>query len=111
MNESNNVKFTEDNGKWFWKCYDTNGSVVHRSQLFETEKEAREDYEMNGGQYKSPSSEVEQTSTQEAVPANTDTGEVADQSNTAGTTAPEGDIGTGTAETVKDDQVNTEQTS
>ena len=111
MNESNNIKFTEDNGKWIWKCYDANGSVVHRSQLFETEKEAREDYEMNGGQYKNPSSEVEHSPVQEAVPTNTDTGEVADQSNTAGTTAPEGDIGIGTAETVKDDQVNIEQTS
>lgn len=89
MNESNNVKFTEDNGKWVWKCYDTNGSVVHRSQLFDTEREAREDYEINGEQYKTPLPETE--------------------SNAVGTTAPEDDMSNGTAEITKEDQVNAEQ--
>jgi type I restriction-modification system DNA methylase subunit len=59
MTESNNVRFAEDNGKWIWKCYDANGSVTHRSQLFNSEKEAREDYELNGGQYKASSTQPE----------------------------------------------------
>lgn len=49
MNESNNVKFAEDNGKWLWKRYDKNGSVIYRSPLFDTEREVREDYDINGG--------------------------------------------------------------
>jgi hypothetical protein len=48
MSESNNVKFAEDNGKWLWKRYDASGSVIYRSPLFDTEREAREDYELNG---------------------------------------------------------------
>lgn len=50
MNESNNVKFAEDNGKWLWKRYNKDGSVIYRSPLFDTEREAREDYDINGGQ-------------------------------------------------------------
>jgi hypothetical protein len=50
MSESNNVKFAEDNGKWLWKRYDANGSVIYRSSLFDTEREAREDYDRNGGE-------------------------------------------------------------
>lgn len=50
MSESNEVKFVEDNGKWLWKRYDADGSVTYRSPLFETEAQAREDYEMNAGQ-------------------------------------------------------------
>lgn len=48
MSESNNVKFVEAGGKWLWKRYDADGSVIFRSPLFNTEREAREDYEMNG---------------------------------------------------------------
>ena len=48
MSESNNVKFVEAEGKWLWKRYDVNGSVIFRSPLFETERAAREDYELNG---------------------------------------------------------------
>jgi len=48
MSESNNVKFAEDNGKWLWKRYNESGSVIFRSPLFDTEREAREDYELNG---------------------------------------------------------------
>ena len=57
MSESNNVKFVEDNGKWLWKRYDADGSVIYRSPLFDTEREAREDYEMNGGSPTSPAPE------------------------------------------------------
>lgn len=57
MSESNNVKFAEDNGKWLWKRYDAEGSVIYRSPLFDTEREAREDYEMNGGNPTSPTPE------------------------------------------------------
>ena len=48
MSESNNVRFIEDNGKWAWKRYDADGSVIYRSPLFDTEREAREDYDLNG---------------------------------------------------------------
>jgi len=48
MNESNNVRFAEADGKWLWKRYDENGSVTFRSPLFNTEREAREDYDMSG---------------------------------------------------------------
>ena len=68
MSESNNVRFVEDNGKWLWKRYDAEGSVIFRSPLFNTEREAREDYDING----SPS--------QESAPADT---------NPEETTAPE----------------------
>jgi hypothetical protein len=57
MSESNNVKFAEDNGKWLWKRYDAEGSVIYRSPLFDTEREAREDYEQNGGNPASPAPE------------------------------------------------------
>jgi hypothetical protein len=50
MSESNNVKFVEDNGQWLWKRYDAQGSVIFRSQYFNTEREAREDYDLNGGE-------------------------------------------------------------
>ena len=49
MSESNNVKFVEAGGKWLWKRYNEEGSVISRSELFNTEREAREDYEINGG--------------------------------------------------------------
>jgi IMP dehydrogenase/GMP reductase len=111
MNESNNVKFTEDNGKWVWKCYDTNGSVVHRSQLFDTEREAREDYEVNGGQYRTPSLETESAPTTETNQVSAEADQTPSESNTAGTTAPEGDVDIGNADTSKEDQVNTEQTA
>ncbi len=109
MNESNKVKFTEDNGKWVWKCYDTNGSVVHRSQLFNTEREAREDYEINGGQHTTPSPETESVPTPEIGQSDVATEQVPTEPNTASTTAPEDEMGNGTAETTKEDQVNTEQ--
>lgn len=60
MSESNNVRFVEDNGKWLWKRYDAEGSVIFRSPLFDTEREAREDYDINGGSI--PSSAEENTS-------------------------------------------------
>ncbi len=57
MTESNNVKFVEAEGKWLWKRYDENGSVIYRSPLFNTEREAREDYGVNGGKPEEVSSE------------------------------------------------------
>lgn len=94
MTESNNVKFVEDNGKWLWKRYDENGSVTFRSPLFETEREAREDYEANGG------SVQESQPVQESSPENVgaETAPAAPQEETsAGTTAPEGDLSAGNA--------------
>lgn len=43
------VKYVEHNGKWKWKRYDENGSVVYRSPEFNTEREARADYDENWG--------------------------------------------------------------
>jgi IMP dehydrogenase/GMP reductase len=93
MTESNNVRFVQDDGKWVWKCYDANGSVVHRSQLFETEKEAREDYEVNGGQYKpeaSAQANNASVSTEQPAPAT-------EEADSAGNAAPEGEVNAGTA--------------
>lgn len=68
MSESNNVKFVEAEGKWLWKRYDVNGSVIFRSPLFETERAAREDYEINGG---APAPSAETTSTESAPSTDT----------------------------------------
>jgi hypothetical protein len=78
MSESNEVKFVEDNGKWLWKRYDADGSVTFRSPIFETEAQAREDYEMNGGQTGSST-----------VPENTEAG-ATDASAEANTSTSEG---------------------
>ena len=67
MSESNNVKFAEDNGKWLWKRYDTTGSVIYRSPLFDTERESREDYEVNGGKNNGEPIPSDDTSTGEAA--------------------------------------------
>lgn len=109
MSESNNVKFVEANGKWLWKRYDVSGSVIFRSPEFETEREAREDYEMNGiGPI--PSS-PENTST------DADSANASDSSNadTAQDTAPEGGaestVGTATEEENKPAEDNTAGTA
>jgi hypothetical protein len=47
--DNSTVRFVEDKGKWMWKRYDANGSVIGRSELFDTERGAREDYEAKGG--------------------------------------------------------------
>lgn len=92
MTESNNVKFAEDNGKWLWKRYDENGSVIHRSELFDTERQARDDYEANGGQYKpEASAQTHETSEPANQPAS-----APEESNTAGNVAPEGEVSAGT---------------
>lgn len=81
MSESNNVKFVEAEGKWLWKRYDENGSVIYRSPLFNTEREAREDYDINGG------------SSQESEPADT----------APSTTTPENDISADTVPAAPED--------
>jgi hypothetical protein len=48
-NDSSTVRFVEDKGKWMWKRYDANGSVIGRSELFDSESGAREDYQVKGG--------------------------------------------------------------
>jgi hypothetical protein len=73
MTESNNVKFVEAEGKWLWKRYDENGSVIYRSPLFNTEREAREDYDVNGGKPEESSSEqVASSSETTTAPENQD---------------------------------------
>ena len=81
MSESNNVKFVESEGKWLWKRYDENGSVIYRSSLFNTEREAREDYDINGG------------NSQESEPVDT----------TLSTTTPENDISADTVPSAPED--------
>lgn len=49
MSNESTVKFIEDKGKWMWKRYDANGSVIGRSELFDSESDAREDYQVKGG--------------------------------------------------------------
>lgn len=73
MSESNNVKFVEDNGQWLWKRYDAQGSVIFRSPFFSTEREAREDYEINGS---------EDSSTEENTSADIGAGEATIPSST-----------------------------
>lgn len=96
MSESNDVKFVEANGKWLWKRYNAEGSVISRSQLFDTEREAREDYQAHGndGQTTAPSQPDSQTQNTEVSEPVTPT---PDSSNDAGNVAPEGEISAGTA--------------
>ncbi len=84
MSESNNVKFVEANGKWMWKRYDVSGSVIFRSPEFDTERQAREDYEANGGEAQT----VPSAPTAEASES---------QPTDAGNVAPEGEVSAGTA--------------
>ena len=104
MSESNNVKFVEANGKWMWKRYDEQGSVIFRSPEFDTEREAREDYEINGA-----GTIPENTSTDVA---NTDESA---NSEVAQDTAPEGQaessVGTATEEESKPAEDNTAGTA
>jgi hypothetical protein len=86
MSESNNVKFVESDGKWLWKLYGTNGSVVHRSNLFDTEQEARSNYEAYGNGV-GPSNAEEANTVPEAP-------QQAPEGSTAG---PEADLGAGNA--------------
>jgi hypothetical protein len=84
MSESNNVKFVEANGKWLWKRYDEQGSVIFKSPEFDTERQAREDYEVNGGEaHTAPSAPTADVS--ESQPTD------------AGNVAPEGEVSAGTA--------------
>ena len=93
MSESNNVKFAEANGKWLWKRYDENGSVIHRSFLFDTERQAREDYDINGGEPQASVPEAGPVSTEATAPVDPTSPESADAENTA----PEGGIDAGSA--------------
>src|SRR4051812_41969563 len=86
MSESNNVKFVEANGKWLWKRYDEQGSVIFKSPEFDTERLAREDYEANGGET--------QTSTETAPESGTT---APAETNTVGNAAPEGEVSAGNA--------------
>ena len=82
MSESNNVKFVEADGKWLWKRYDENGSVIYRSPLFNTEREAREDYDVNGGQ-------PQESAPEQAAPSSETTAAPENQDATAGTATSE----------------------
>jgi len=90
MSESNNVKFVENKGKWMWKRYDEQGSVTFRSPEFDTERGAREDYEANGDNESTQSSEGQAENTQGS--AETTGPENAPE---AGASAPEGEMNAG----------------
>ena len=83
MSESNNVKFVEANGKWLWKRYNEEGSVIFKSPEFDTERQAREDYEANGGETQTPSAPTAEPLESQQVDA--------------GNVAPEGEVNAGTA--------------
>jgi hypothetical protein len=96
MSESNNVKFVEAEGKWLWKRYDENGSVIYRSPLFNTEREAREDYDVNGGVQDEASETAQEAKDVQVDDANPDrsiTGDTTitppENENTAGTATPD----------------------
>ncbi len=103
MSESNNVKFAEADGKWLWKRYDAEGSVIFRSSLFNTEREAREDYELNGEKNSGGPIPSDDTSASEAAPST--------ESEQSQEVAPEGaaesTIGTATGEENKPADDNT----
>ena len=93
MSESNNVKFVENDGKWMWKRYDENGSVIFKSAVFDTERGARENYEAIGGE-PTPSAVTSapvETAPEQTAPA------TSQEETSAGTAAPEGDLGAGSA--------------
>lgn len=92
MSESNNVKFVEADSKWLWKRYDENGSVIYRSPLFNTEREAREDYDINGG------------NSQESAPADTTSSETVPENNVSTDTVPPAPEDTNTAGTATTDE-------
>lgn len=98
MSESNNVKFVEANGKWLWKRYDEQGSVIFRSPEFDTERQAREDYDINGGE---PRVSAPDAGSQEAAPVGTETtapvAPTSSDSNDVGNTSPEGGTDAGSA--------------
>src|SRR3954470_3365574 len=97
MSESNNVKFVEAGGKWLWKRYNAEGSVISRSQLFNTEREAREDYDVRAG--KTPVSSTDTEQSQDAAPDAGPVGGVTTasvESNTVGNAASEGEVSAGT---------------
>lgn len=97
MTQSNNVKFVEADGKWLWKRYDENGSVIFRSPLFDTEREAREDYDINGG----TPEDAKDVQTEPVTPENsinTDTVPTAtEESNTAGSATADENTGANNA--------------
>lgn len=86
MSESNNVKFVESDGKWLWKLYGVDGSVIHRSNLFDTEQEARADYEAYGNGVGPSTAEGVNT-----VP------EAPQEATEGATTAPQEDLEAGSA--------------
>ena len=90
MSESNNVKFVEADGKWCWKRYDENGSVIFKSPLFDTEREAREDYDATNGNGTASSSES-------AAPADVPTAEATPEQGPQGSAEGTADSTAGSA--------------
>lgn len=99
MSNDSTVRFVESNGKWVWKKYDAQGSVISRSPLFDSERACKEDYELAGGQSASaetaPENKPEETPAPVA-PVEPEVGTAQSTENTAGTasaeTAPEAPV-------------------
>lgn len=95
MSNDSTVKFVENAGKWMWKRYDATGSVVYRSPLFDSERQAKEDYEANGGSV--PASQPENVpvapeapvAPTETAPASTEEQAKAEENTTATPNEPE----------------------
>ena len=96
MSESNNVKFLEAGGKWLWKRYDEQGSVTFRSPEFDTERQAREDYDVNGGEVPANVAAPEVQDQQSAEASNV-TAPAPEPTTEAGNTALEGEMSAGTS--------------
>ena len=108
------VKYVEYNGKWLWKRYDEQGSVVYRSPEFNSEEEARADYDQNWGSlqtqgFVAPGKDPHEGETPTTVIA-PDPEEIErikrEDQMSAGTTTPEGDVNAGTA-AQEPEEVNT----
>lgn len=110
MNESNDVKFVEADGKWLWKRYSAEGSVISRSQLFDTEREAREDYQAHGNDGQSTAPSQPESQNQESEASNT-AASTLDSTNDAGNASPEGDTNAGTASPANESEQSNNQTA
>lgn len=102
MSNDSTVKFVENNGKWVWKKYDAQGSVISRSVLFDSERACKEDYELSTEQSApsapaetAPENKPEETSAPVA-PVEPEVGAAQSTDNTAGSasgeTAPEAPV-------------------
>lgn len=87
-------------GKWVWKHFDEKGNVVYRSPEFNSEQEARDDYEKNwaliGTEGEDPRKDETPVTVIAPTPEEMEKIKQEDQVK-AGSATPEGDMSAGTA--------------